>query len=78
MPRRPRETSVEIEVCFRLTFTRSFVITFLAGADDDVVLAKKQGIFINGAIGLQVIFGALTTGVAASGPTNVWAVLPTR
>jgi hypothetical protein len=35
------------------------------GADDEVS-AKLQGILINTAIGLQVAFGAITTGVAAA------------
>jgi hypothetical protein len=35
------------------------------------LLAYQQSIIINGAIGLQVIVGALTTGVAASGTTHV-------
>jgi hypothetical protein len=35
-------------------------------------LASQQSIIINGAIGLQVIVGALTTGVAASGTVHVW------
>jgi hypothetical protein len=61
MPLRPRETDVEIEVCFR-----SALLEVGRGADDDVVLAKQQGLFINGAVGLQVIFGALATGVAAA------------
>jgi hypothetical protein len=35
------------------------------GADDEVP-AKLQGMLINTAIGLQVAFGAITTGVAAA------------
>jgi len=39
-------------------------------------IARQQGILINGAIGLQVIVGALTTGVAAAGTANVRDCLP--
>ncbi|KAF9777899.1 hypothetical protein BJ322DRAFT_517364 [Thelephora terrestris] len=37
--------------------------------------SSQQSIIINGAIGLQVIVGALTTGVAASGTVHIGAVV---
>ena len=44
------------------------------GVDGDVVsIAGRQRLFINGAIGVQVIVGALTTGVAATGSAHVWS-----
>ena len=36
-------------------------------------LARWQRLFISGAIGIQVIVGALTTGVAAAGSAHVWS-----
>lgn len=41
-------------------------------ADETSFLARQQRLLINGAIGLQVAVGAVTTGVAAAG-THVGA-----
>ncbi|KAF9647706.1 hypothetical protein BDM02DRAFT_2511407 [Thelephora ganbajun] len=39
--------------------------------------SSQQGILINGAIGLQVIVGALTTGIAAAGSAHIGAAVAT-
>lgn len=60
------------KVRFFIDLCSVVTVTFLTGADDDGDLAFRQRWIINGAIGLQVIVGALTTGLSAAG-IGVWS-----
>jgi hypothetical protein len=68
-----RETSCKRDVNFP---TNAFLISRVLTAIF-FPPASQQNLIINGAIALQIVTGALTTGVAASGTKHVWP-LPIR